>query len=227
MWSFDIMVKEVKYIKTKIPDSSVWDSFLEHIKDTYGKTYGFIGMELQNALIHYIENPQKSDINEIKGKYQGKIEKLKNKINTIEQRHSKELQKANDTISNLKKTHDNEVKKLKQKITVAEALNKQTERIKERNHDLEKDIEALKREKEYFQGLQEKNENLQVQHDKLRNKHDHLQERFNKSQKELIILEREVTQLRVVVAKIEKMSLWERLINRLPSEVKELSVDGS
>ena len=58
--------------------------------------------------------------------------------------------------------------------------------------------------------------------DKLRNKFDHLQERFIKGQKELNVLERENSDLRVVVAKIEKMSFFERVLNRLPSEVKQL-----
>ena len=57
------------------------------------------------------------------------------------------------------------------------------------------------------------------------NNYDHLQERLNKSQRELNMLERENSDLRVVVAKIEKMSFLERVLNRLPSEMKQLTTD--
>jgi bisphosphoglycerate-dependent phosphoglycerate mutase len=140
-----------KQIMTKIPDGTVWDSFLEHIQSVHGKTYGHIGMEVQNALKQYVENYD-----------QVIIQKYESEIN------------------------------------------------------------ALKTENEHLKGSQEKYDQLFDDYRKLRNKYDHLQERFNKSQNELNLSERENSQLRVVVAKIEKLSLWERLLNRLPSEMKQL-----
>lgn len=77
-------------------------------------------------------------------------------------------------------------------------------------------------ENDHLKGLEGKYDQLQGRHDKLRSRYDHLQERLNKSQRELNMLERENSDLRVVVAKIEKMSFFERVLNRLPSEVKEL-----
>ena len=136
--------------------------------------------------------------------------------------HKKELQRVRDDHLKVEQAQKHEIGKLKQRITVAKSLNTQTEKLKEIIQKQEKDIRNLKEEKEYLQGLQEKNDQLQNQHDKLRNKHDHLQERFNKSQNELNLLERENSDLRVVVAKVGKMSLWERVLNRLPGEVKEL-----
>lgn len=47
---------------------------------------------------------------------------------------------------------------------------------------------------------------LQNRYDKLRNNFDHLQVRFNKSQLDVNVLEREVSGLRVVLAKVEKLS---------------------
>lgn len=135
-----------KEIRVKLSDSSVWMSFLEYIEDKHGKTYGVVGIELQNALIHYLKCPEEVDIKQL--------------VNT----------------------HEYELKKLQ------DLLNQKTN-----------------------------------EHDKLRNRHDHLQERFIKGQKDLNVLERENSQLRVVVAKIEKMSFFERVLKRLPEEVKQLT----
>jgi chemotaxis protein histidine kinase CheA len=143
----------VKKIIAIIPDSAIWDSFLNHIKGVYGKTYGHIGMEVQNALKMYVESYQKDNIKDIEEKYQRKIQELESK-------HLKDIQN----------TH------------------------KEFHND----------------------------YSKLRNRYDHLQERFNKSQKDLNVLERETRKLHVVIAKIEKMSFMERILNRLPEEVKQL-----
>lgn len=92
---------------------------------------------------------------------------------------------------------------------------------------LEMENEQLKNLKKSLDKKTAQYDQLQNRFDKLRNKFDHLQERFNKSQKELVISERENSNLRVTVAKIEKLSFWERLLNRLPEEVKQLSsLDG-
>ena len=137
-----------KEIRVKLSDSLIWMSFLDYIQHKHGKTYGVIGIELQNALIQYLKLPEGVDIDELVNKHEYELERLQN------------------------------------------LLNRKTE-----------------------------------EHDKLRNRYDHLQERFNKSQNELNISERENSQLRVVVAKIEKLSLWERVLNRLPSEVKQLTTE--
>ena len=136
-----------KQIGVHIPDSRIWDSFLEYVKSKHGKVYGVAGIELQNALIKYLENPETIDVTELVKKYEKELNDLRDK-------------------------------------------------------------------------LEEKSNN----YNKLRNKHDHLQERFIKSQAELNVLEREVSWLRVAVAKVQKMSLFERLMNRLPDEIKELEV---
>ena len=146
--------KEEKRIIAYIPNGRVWDSFLEHIKSVHGKTYGLMGVEVQNALKQYVENYD-----------QVSVQKYESEIN------------------------------------------------------------ALKMENEHLKGSQKKYDQLYSDYRKLRNNYDHLQERFNKSQNELNISERENSQLRVVVAKIEKLSLWERVLNRLPSEVKQLTTE--
>ena len=135
--------KRSKQIGARIPDSQVWDSFLGYVKNKHGKVYGVAGIELQNALLNYLKNPEILNTKE----FEKKIEKLQEKLN--------------------------------------------------------------KKKEEY---------------NKIRNNYDHIQARFNKSQSELNILERENSQLRVAVAKVQKMSLFERLMNRLPDEIKELEV---
>jgi ABC-type phosphate transport system auxiliary subunit len=144
--------KEGKRIITKINDVKIWDSFLKHIKGVHGKTYGYVGMEVQNALKQYVESYDQLSI---------------------------------------------------------------------REYEIE--IESLKMEIENLKGLEEKYKQLQNSHDKLRNRYDHLQERFIKGQKELNMLERDTRKLHVVLAKIEKLSFLERVLNRLPEEVKQLT----
>ena len=161
--------KEEKRIRAIIPDGSIWFYFLEHIKSVHGKTYGYIGVEVQNALKQYVENYEKPDIQDMENKYQRKIQELQDKY--------------------------------------------------------ESEINTLKIEIENLKGLKEKHDQLQNNHDKLRNKYDHLQERLNKSQNELNMLERETRKLHVVIAKIEKLSFFERVLNRLPSEVKQLTTN--
>lgn len=145
--------KENKQIRVRIPDPTIWEKFIKHVKSKHGKTYGVIGSELQNAITQFLKHPEIINIKELKEKHQLKLQKLEQEI--------------------AKKT--------------------------------------------------DQHEQLQTQHEKLRNKYDHLQERFNKSQKELNTLERENSGLRVVVAKVQKMSIIERILNRLPEEVKQLS----
>ena len=58
-----------KEIRVKLSDSSIWMSFLEYINDKHGKTYGVIGIELQNALIQYLKHPEEVDIEELVNKY--------------------------------------------------------------------------------------------------------------------------------------------------------------
>jgi predicted nuclease with TOPRIM domain len=158
--------KDMKTIRVVFPDGKVWDSFLGHIKSVYGKTYGYIGFEVQNALIQYIKAYHEPSIAELKDGYE------------------KELQE-------LEKSYINEIKPLKIE-----------------NYHLRE-----------FKGTYD---SLFQDYQQLRNNYDHLQARFNKSQEDLNNLEREISQLRVVVAKIEKLSFLERLFNRLPNEIKQL-----
>ena len=58
---------------------------------------------------------------------------------------------------------------------------------------------------------------------KVRNKYEHLQERFSKSQKDLNDLERGESSLKVAIAKLQKLNLLERILNRLPEEIKQLT----
>jgi DNA repair ATPase RecN len=184
------MVKsELTEVRTYIHDKKIWDCFLDHVKKVYGRTHGYTGIEVQNALKQYLENYGKSG-----------VLKLQNK-----------LFKQDKTIKNQKK----DIVKLKKLV----------EELKKANTILQTETEVLHKAQDNYSQLHEEHFRLQDRCDKLRNKHDHLQERFNKSQGELNVLERENSQLRVVVAKIEKLSFFERVFNRLPSEVKQLTTN--
>jgi chromosome segregation ATPase len=189
------MVKKVgKEIRAQVPDAHVWEDFLKYIKKIHGKTYGHIGNEVQNALLYYIESFQKGNMDEIKD------ELLKWQNKSFKQEKLNEIQQ------------------------------KKINTLNESNNEFIQQINVLKAENAVFQGIKNQYDQLnneymglRNQHDKLRNKHDHLQERFNKSQKELNLLEKETRVLHVAVAKVQKMSLFERLLNRLPQEVKQLN----
>jgi chromosome segregation ATPase len=88
---------------------------------------------------------------------------------------------------------------------------------------LENNIDQNSKQIEELFAYKDKANETRSKYDKLRNRFDHLQARFNKCQGDLNVLEREVSVLRVVLAKVEKLSLWERVLNRLPVEVKQLS----
>lgn len=57
--------------------------------------------------------------------------------------------------------------------------------------------------------------------DRLRASKDHLQERL-KSQDEIIQLERDLNKYRIVVTKVQALSFMNRILNRLPDDIKEL-----
>ena len=107
----------------------------------------------------------------------------------------------NDTIHDL----NNEITKNQEKIKELEEKSKETDDLKEKMAE-----------------MQDKYDKLLNDSDKLRNTKDHLQERFNKSQEEVIKLERESNTYRIAIAKIQSLSFMDRLLNRLPDEIKQL-----
>lgn len=169
--------KESKHVGIRIPDSSVWTSFINHVEQKHGKTYGVAGLELQNALKFYLDHPEGANINEMKKKHFEDLQIMEDKINELEINQKSESKQFNQKLDDKKKQHDK---------------------------------------------LSEQHDRILNQYDKLRNKLDHLQERFNKSQDEVNLLQREIGHLRVAMTKVHGMSLFDRLLNRLPEEIKEI-----
>lgn len=64
-----VVVMGKKQIVTRIPDSSVWVSFLEYIENKHGKTHGVIGLELLNALLRFLDGSESVDVDEIREKH--------------------------------------------------------------------------------------------------------------------------------------------------------------
>ena len=86
---------------------------------------------------------------------------------------------------------------------------KQQELIINELNEMIKSLEALEEFKTKY-------ERLLNEHDKLRNSKDHLQERFNKSQDEVI-------QLQKMINRLTNLTLFDRLFNRIPEDIKELN----
>lgn len=187
-----------KQIVTRIPDSSVWVSFLEYVEKKHGKTHGVIGLELQNALLKFLDGSESIDIEALIEKHHDEVLKLQNKLS----RQDKVIKvQRNDIVE----------------------FNGVVKSLREENIALVSEVKVLRKAQEDYNGLHNEYLKLQNVNDRLRNNYDHLQARFNKSQNDLNGLEREISDLRVVVAKIQKMSFFERVLNRLPSEVKQLT----
>jgi chromosome segregation ATPase len=192
--------KQGKHVGARIPDPSVWEYFLSHVQEKHGKIYGVTGLELQNALKFYLKNPEGTDIHTLQSK-----------------------------IDDLERDHANTVDKLNQKMEEIDKLNNDAKKMQNIKIELINEIKSIKEEnkrfKKYRSKLDDKTgkyDKLLNQYDKLRNKLDHLQERFNKSQDEVNSLQRETSQLKIVMTKVQGMSLFDRLFNRLPEEIKEI-----
>ena len=203
---------KLKEIRAHIPDSNVWDSFLGHIKNVHGKTHGYIGIEVQNALKQYIENYSKQDVNELEERYQKEREEIRKEYEVKIQSLEQSLQVSKTLVEEIKP-----LKKMNQEYDL------KIQSLSKENVILLTETKVLHKAQEDYNELHKEYLKLQNSNDKLRNNYDHLQARFNKSQKELNSLERNIIDLRVIVAKIQKMSFLERVLNRLPSEVKQLT----
>jgi chromosome segregation ATPase len=73
--------------------------------------------------------------------------------------------------------------------------------------------------KRIINSLNHENSQYKNQLDLLRNKYDHLQVRFNKCQEEQNKLERE---MRLLIMETKKKNFFDRVLNRLPENLKEL-----
>lgn len=138
--------------------------------------------------------------------------------------------KENEKVIILPKSEINEYKKdninleneIKLRNDTIRDLNKEVDDYKAKIEELEKLNTEIANYKEKLEETQDKYYTLLNDHDKLRNSKDHLQERFNKSQEEVIKLERELNSYRIAMTKVQALSFMDRLLNRLPEEIKQL-----
>lgn len=122
------------------------------------------------------------------------------------------LKLRDDTIHDL----SNEITKNQEKIKELEEKSKETDDLKEKMAEMQNKYDKL------LKDMQEKYDKSLNDNDKLRNTKDHLQERFNKSQEEVIKLERELNSYRIAITKVQSLNFMDRLLNRLPEEIKQL-----
>lgn len=124
----------------------------------------------------------------------------------------------NDIQNDNKKLED----KIKLRNNTIRDLNGEIDDYKVKIEEMEKLNTEIANYKEKIDEIQNKYDKLLNDNDKLRNSKDHLQERFNKSQEEVIGLERELNSYRIAITKVQSLGFMDRLMNRLPDEIKQL-----
>ena len=77
-------------------------------------------------------------------------------------------------------------------------------------------------EEKYRQQVDETNKQVQ-ENTKIKNKREHAQERLNKTQDELNDTLKRLEKYSFAIGQVQSMSFIDRLLNRLPEEIKELS----
>ena len=73
-----------KQVSARIKDSKVWDRFIEYVNNKHGKVFGFTGLELEKALIYYLENPEgAASLHNIEKKHDKTINQMQDEINKL------------------------------------------------------------------------------------------------------------------------------------------------
>jgi chromosome segregation ATPase len=142
-----------------------------------------------------------------------------------------ELNKKLDTYEKTNHVENSDSKKIKIELESFKTKNKELEALK-LDHEakiikLQKEIEnqdmQLHKYSIQIEDLQTNFNDLQVRYDKRQNKNDALSERLNKSLKRESELERELRKYTAAMIKIESRGFMDRMFNRIPEDVKQLT----
>ena len=142
-----------------------------------------------------------------------------NYIKDIENKNEKEelFQQAIDETNKRNQLLEDELVNLKEdKKTnkeVIEELKNERKKLRTDNNQISQTLEVT----------EEQYENQLIEYKKLVNKREHTQEVLNKQQFELNEALKKLERYSYAMGKLENMSLTDRILNRIPSEVKELS----
>ena len=228
-----------EYVRKTIKlNAKLWEEFQEKIEKEYGTTYNHTSEELEKAIENYVN----ADVLD--------IEKTKTKINNLndENRNVRDrlcqLQKdyngLNDELlenkTNSKKDQD-KIRDLEKKLNSIEyekdicdnrinALEKENEMLNKENSSILSENEKLKSENErledkYIEQVEETNKQVK-ENTKIKNKREHTQERLNKTQDELNDTLKRLEKYGFAIGQVKNMSFIDRVLNRLPEEIKEL-----
>ena len=154
-----------------------------------------------------------------------------NLIYILSENELKELKEQLDAYKNTYINDKSDSNKLKNELESFKIMNKELEEAK---LELEAEISNLKRKienqelqiqkyKSQNEDLQNNITNLQSKYDKRQNKNDALSERLNKSLKRESELEHELRKYTAAMVKIESRGFMDRMFNRIPEDVKQLT----
>lgn len=154
-----------------------------------------------------------------------------NLIYILTENELNELKNSLDAYEQANNIDNSDSKKLKKELKSFKVMNKELEEVK---LEFEAEISNLKKKienqdmeiQEYkFQNedLQNNINNLQSKYDKRQNKNDALSERLNKSLKRESELEHELRKYTAAMVKIETRGFIDRMFNRIPEDVKQLT----
>jgi chromosome segregation ATPase len=156
---------------------------------------------------------------------QGHPFKTDESVTIIAKSDFQDIIKSNEILENIIKEHENIIQVLtQQKEEHVHKISELQEKNLNKSGELENKDDEIRSISEILDGLREDYGKALNSYDRMRNSKDHLQERFNKSQEEIIVLERELSRYRVAINKIQSLSLFNRLFNRVPDDIKKLNV---
>jgi chromosome segregation ATPase len=142
-----------------------------------------------------------------------------------------DIQSKLDTYEQTNNVENSDSKKIKIELESFKTKNKELEALKSdhkakiltlQNQIENQDLE-LQKYSTQIEDLQSNFNDLQVRYDKRQNKNDALSERLNKSLKRESELERELRKYTAAMIKIESRGFMDRMFNRIPEDVKQLT----
>ena len=224
--------------KTIKLDANLWSSFQEKIEQEYGTTYKHTSEEIENAIANYI-NKDIQDIEKTKTiiqnlKYEN--ESLKSE-NTSLTKEIKSITTEHLKLTNENKKHTSTIDTQKSSIELLESKNLNLEnkiqqleielnRVNSLNNDNVEEIKIWKEnnkvlEEKYIEQVETTNKQVQ-ENTKIKNKREHAQERLNKTQDELNETLKRLEKYSYAIGQVQHMNIIDRILNRLPQQVKEL-----
>ena len=212
-----------KRITIHFKHPELWNDFTEKITNQYGTTRVHRTEQLEKLLKGYINNDDlQHELEETKQNYERvkqdyeKTSMINEQLTEENQRLQKYTENNDNNMDDLKQTQKNNMELIQQ---LQHQIQQQQHQIQNLQKQLdEKDDKILKiteSNNEVIQQLENKNTSKD-------NDYKHIVEVNNKLQSEYNELQNDVKKYSYAIGCIENMSFMDRLLNRLPEEIKEL-----